>query len=592
MARKGAKRVSSELNINEECDEASVPVSTKDSEIESADVGDAHGRKRVKTAVEKAVLCCPVCGEVKKSESAVARHLDLCLKSESATMKENCAGKGISKKLSNRTAVSKKQSRSSEEKVKEEKVREVPNVKSGASSTGRKLEKTIVKLKAAEKKLTPTDSNAKDVDSEDAENPASVKKRGRPKKKTTQQDDGFLNRNIFDGCSIILSFTKGASDAKNDAKKQVIDSGGVVKTRMSGKVTHCVSDGCGHAFKADLFPSCKFVNPEWISECLERNEKLDEDRFPVKSMNGCKAQNELFEEKRALVNSEEAKVMKAKEKKRKEVTKENSKDVADTDSGKIATGQRSQKVTKKKKEEKKRTAEEIERGEVDTSAMQIRKKKNEEVENAREIERSSADVKNSKAVSAPKQKGLSKKSRNNQKSTSAELVLKKENAVTKTPNSLGKASRITKDLKRNKIMQQSKTKTKANSSKASLVGRQSIGAKDASQVLRMVKITNLPASEKDTICHLVSHLGAEVVEDEVSATTTHVISGDRRRSLNILKGISHGCWIVSPEWVYSSLERGGWLPEDRYEMTDWYKGIKLSRVERTKQKNQRYYQVS
>ena len=39
--------------------------------------------------------------------------------------------------------------------------------------------------------------------------------------------------------------------------------------------------------------------------------------------------------------------------------------------------------------------------------------------------------------------------------------------------------------------------------------------------------------------------------DEVDDTTTHVVCGGKRRTLNILYAIARGCWVVSQEWVGS-----------------------------------------
>lgn len=43
--------------------------------------------------------------------------------------------------------------------------------------------------------------------------------------------------------------------------------------------------------------------------------------------------------------------------------------------------------------------------------------------------------------------------------------------------------------------------------------------------------------------------GDFVFSDEVCETTTHVIAGSPRRTLNIILGIARGCWIVSYDWV-------------------------------------------
>ena len=48
---------------------------------------------------------------------------------------------------------------------------------------------------------------------------------------------------------------------------------------------------------------------------------------------------------------------------------------------------------------------------------------------------------------------------------------------------------------------------------------------------------------------IVKSLGGYDVSVEVNSKTTHVVCGDDRRTMNVLRGISTGCWVVSVEWV-------------------------------------------
>lgn len=48
---------------------------------------------------------------------------------------------------------------------------------------------------------------------------------------------------------------------------------------------------------------------------------------------------------------------------------------------------------------------------------------------------------------------------------------------------------------------------------------------------------------------VVKTLGGFSIADRVCESTTHVVSGSHRRTLNILLGIARGCWILSFEWV-------------------------------------------
>ena len=53
-----------------------------------------------------------------------------------------------------------------------------------------------------------------------------------------------------------------------------------------------------------------------------------------------------------------------------------------------------------------------------------------------------------------------------------------------------------------------------------------------------------------------------------------------RRTVNLLKGILHGCWILSVNWLYDSLELGHWADEEMYELVDFSPAVKRMRLEK------------
>lgn len=69
--------------------------------------------------------------------------------------------------------------------------------------------------------------------------------------------------------------------------------------------------------------------------------------------------------------------------------------------------------------------------------------------------------------------------------------------------------------------------------------------------LRFIRI--LSFSEQDIVLSVVRKLGGFFIEDRVSSSTTHVIAGSPRRTLNVLMAIAQGCWLVSPVWVRTPL---------------------------------------
>ncbi|CAG9772193.1 unnamed protein product [Ceutorhynchus assimilis] len=79
---------------------------------------------------------------------------------------------------------------------------------------------------------------------------------------------------------------------------------------------------------------------------------------------------------------------------------------------------------------------------------------------------------------------------------------------------------------------------------------------------------------------IVKKLGRFVVEDEVSEKTTHLVAGEAKRTLNMLRAIARGCWVLKHEWVLRSLEAGKWLPEENFELDDFSPAVRHCRLER------------
>ena len=48
---------------------------------------------------------------------------------------------------------------------------------------------------------------------------------------------------------------------------------------------------------------------------------------------------------------------------------------------------------------------------------------------------------------------------------------------------------------------------------------------------------------------VVKSIGGFTIQENVSDMTTHLVSGDPRRTINLLLAIARGCWVVHKEWV-------------------------------------------
>ncbi|VEN40366.1 unnamed protein product [Callosobruchus maculatus] len=79
---------------------------------------------------------------------------------------------------------------------------------------------------------------------------------------------------------------------------------------------------------------------------------------------------------------------------------------------------------------------------------------------------------------------------------------------------------------------------------------------------------------------IVKKLGKFNIEDEVSSSTTHLVAGEPKRTINMLRAIARGCWILKYEWLLKSLEAEKWLPEEDFEETDFSPAVQQSRLQR------------
>ena len=55
--------------------------------------------------------------------------------------------------------------------------------------------------------------------------------------------------------------------------------------------------------------------------------------------------------------------------------------------------------------------------------------------------------------------------------------------------------------------------------------------------------------EQDVVISVIKKLGGFVIAENVNETTSHVICGEPRRTLNILQCLARGIWLVTKEWV-------------------------------------------
>ncbi|KAI5735753.1 hypothetical protein M8J77_022174 [Diaphorina citri] len=92
--------------------------------------------------------------------------------------------------------------------------------------------------------------------------------------------------------------------------------------------------------------------------------------------------------------------------------------------------------------------------------------------------------------------------------------------------------------------------------------------------------TGINAKDIKSLYSYITELGHFIIEPRVSSRTTHVVVEGPKRTLNLLKGIVRGCWVVKVDWVHASYNVGRWLYEQRFELTSFSPAIQRCRMER------------
>ncbi|KAM4607475.1 microcephalin [Polymixia lowei] len=99
------------------------------------------------------------------------------------------------------------------------------------------------------------------------------------------------------------------------------------------------------------------------------------------------------------------------------------------------------------------------------------------------------------------------------------------------------------------------------------------------KTMRTLVMTSMPTDKQHTVTQVVGALGGFSIVDRVCESTTHVVSGGHRRTLNILLGIARGCWILSFEWILWCLDQRQWIPEEPYELSDHFPAAAICRLQ-------------
>lgn len=80
----------------------------------------------------------------------------------------------------------------------------------------------------------------------------------------------------------------------------------------------------------------------------------------------------------------------------------------------------------------------------------------------------------------------------------------------------------------------------------------------------------------DTPSQAIRKLRGMRLDPTVTKRTTHLVSLEPRRTLNLLRGLMRGVWIVSYKWVLESIRVGKWVNEEKYELTSFSRAVEVS----------------
>jgi len=100
--------------------------------------------------------------------------------------------------------------------------------------------------------------------------------------------------------------------------------------------------------------------------------------------------------------------------------------------------------------------------------------------------------------------------------------------------------------------------------------------------LPISKFIIFSSSVSNDVINSAKLLGGVKVESSISDKVTHLVVSGEGRTMKVLETLSRGKFIVNENWVLESVENDSWLPEDSYEVNDWFPGAKGSRLAHNK----------
>ncbi|KFB51646.1 AGAP007413-PA-like protein [Anopheles sinensis] len=106
------------------------------------------------------------------------------------------------------------------------------------------------------------------------------------------------------------------------------------------------------------------------------------------------------------------------------------------------------------------------------------------------------------------------------------------------------------------------------------------GASNGQQERQYLATTNLHTEQAAFVKEAIEKLDGFVIEQDVTDNTTHLVSLEPRRTINLLRALVRGLWIVRYDWIVESFRARRWLPEEQFEVRDFSMAVQINRSER------------
>lgn len=90
-----------------------------------------------------------------------------------------------------------------------------------------------------------------------------------------------------------------------------------------------------------------------------------------------------------------------------------------------------------------------------------------------------------------------------------------------------------------------------------------------------ISIISLLIKNLSVFLQAIEKLGGFQLEETVSNKTTHLVSLEARRTINMLRAIARGLWLLSYTWITESMTAKRWLLEDLYEIKDFSSAVSV-----------------